>query len=85
MDTAEHEIRFIGGRYETGALDIHAMRTLVAYDKLVRITAEHLWKKDHPERKRLPNGFSKLRLRIISISPCESVGKKGVAVMLDFK
>jgi len=51
-------LAFDGPRYVGAGLDIEALAELVAYRRLVVETAKELWRRNHPERDRLPPGFA---------------------------
>lgn len=50
--------RFVGERFNNHSLPLSAARDLAAYEELVIELASHLYKENHPRRKRVPKGFS---------------------------
>ena len=61
-------LRFVGGRYGDRALDAAALREILHFQKVVALTAEYLWRRRNPDRKRLPRNFESrtaLRLRAL--------------------
>ena len=50
-------LRFGGGRYGDGALDEAALREVLRFQKVAALTAEALWRRRNPDRRRLPRGF----------------------------
>ena len=50
-------LRFEGRRFEGHALDVENTRELLSYRALVLACAKELWRRKHPDRARLPNGF----------------------------
>ena len=54
------DIRFIGGRFHeaAGFLDVDVVSELQYYRKLVVTIAGEQWRRQNPERERLPRGFS---------------------------
>lgn len=66
-----------GGRFDQAeGLPVSAVGEIQTYDKLIQTVAGALYKRDHPSKKRLPNGFmDKLDMRITSIKHgCVKVG-----------
>ena len=50
-------LRFEGERFAGHALDVDCVQELVAYRNIILECAKELWKRKHPDRVRLPNGF----------------------------
>jgi len=48
---------FKGPRFENHYLDIDSLQELISYKNLVVETAKELWRKNHPDRERLPKNF----------------------------
>jgi len=48
---------FKGGRFRDHGLDIDVLPDLVAYKTLLVETAKELWRRNHPDRQRLPKNF----------------------------
>ena len=66
-----------GGRFDQAdGLPVSAVGEIQTYDKLIRAVAGALYKRDHPSKKKLPNGFmDKLDMHITSIEHgCVKVG-----------
>ncbi|MBU2550917.1 MAG: hypothetical protein KKB20_21075 [Proteobacteria bacterium] len=61
-------LTFIGPSFEDHGLELDMLPELVQYKKILRETAEHLWRLKHPDRTRLPRGFKEgLRIKFYSI------------------
>ena len=61
-------LRFMGGRYDDGALDAAALGEILRFQQIVALTARDLWRRRNPERGRLPRDFARragLRLRAL--------------------
>lgn len=58
--TPESRLRLTGGRYEDRGLPLEGLPELVQYERLVVDVAKVLWLRAHPDRKRVPKGFSKV-------------------------
>ena len=58
--TPESRLRLTGGRYEDRGLPLEGLPELVQYERLVVDVAKVLWLNAHPDRKRVPKGFSKV-------------------------
>ncbi len=50
-------LRFDGPRFKDHGLEIDVLPELVAYKRLLLDTAKELWRRNHPDRERLPKGF----------------------------
>ena len=59
--------RFIGTRFESNTLPLDATRDLIAYEALLIELAKRLFLHDHPERQRVPKGFTDVHLAIVSV------------------
>ena len=59
--------RFTGPRFESHTLPVDAARDLAAYEVLLIELAKYLFLHDHPERQRVPKGFSDVHLAIVSV------------------
>jgi hypothetical protein len=59
--------RFTGSRFNDHMLPVDAARDLAAYEILLIELANHLFLRDHPERQRVPKGFSNAHLAIVSV------------------
>lgn len=63
-------LRFEGERFAGNALDVDCVQELVAYRNIILECAKELWKRKHPDRVRLPNGFEDgFRLQFDRINP----------------
>ena len=58
MKTKFIQPRFDGRRFEENTLPVDVARDLAAYEILVVELAKHLYLQDHPDRQRVPKGFS---------------------------
>lgn len=58
MKTDFVQPRFTGTRFDEHTLPVDVARDLAAYEALILDLAKHLYLKDHPERQRVPKGFS---------------------------
>jgi hypothetical protein len=67
MNTAFVQPKFIGSRFERHTLPVDIARDLAAYEALLIALAKHLYLQDHPDRQRVPKGFSDTHLDIVSI------------------
>jgi hypothetical protein len=77
-----------GGRFEAEGMPVEVLAELVAYRELVIGVAKELFRQQHPQRQRLPSGFTdrlQLRLRVIergSVVPVlERMRSVGVGVL----
>ncbi|MDR2626351.1 MAG: hypothetical protein LBC37_08470 [Zoogloeaceae bacterium] len=59
--------RFVGARFDEHTLPVDVARDLAAYEALLIELAKHLYLKEHPERQRVPKGFSDAHLDIVSV------------------
>ena len=50
--------KFEGGRFNNKSLPLNIASDLFAYEELIEDLAEYLWKKENPNRKSLPPGFT---------------------------
>lgn len=53
-------LRFEGTHYAGHALDAAALEELVRFQKIVTGMAEAVWKREHPNRERLPSNFEEV-------------------------
>ncbi len=59
---------FVGPRFEDHGLDLECLGDLLSLRELLVETAKELWRRENPERERLPKGYDeKLRLRFFRI------------------
>ncbi len=58
---------FTGQRFEGHTLPVEIARDLAAYESLLLALAKHLYLQDHPDRQRVPKGFSDAHLDIVRI------------------
>src|SRR5262245_2108288 len=50
-------LRFKGPRFEDHGLDVDVLPELIAYKHLLQETAKEVWRREHPDRIRLPRKF----------------------------
>ena len=50
-------LRFDGARFSAHTLDVECTQELVAYRKIILECAKALWRRNHPDRERLPKRF----------------------------
>ena len=63
-------LHFQGEPYAGGALDAGALRTVLQFQKIVTEAARAVWKRNHPERRRVPKGFDeRTQLCFAAIEP----------------
>jgi len=63
-------LRFDGPRFEDHGLEIDVLQELMNYKKLLVETAKELWRKRHPDNKRLPKGFeTAISIKFFQIQP----------------
>ncbi len=61
---------FRGGRFDDHGLDIDVLPELIAYKAILVETAKELWRRNHPDRQRLPKYFEdSLSLKFYEITP----------------
>jgi len=61
---------FKGGRFEDHGIDLDVLPELLAYKALLVETAKELWRRNHPDRERLPRNFEEsLLLRFYRVEP----------------
>lgn len=58
MKTKFIQPRFEGHRFDEHTLPVDVVRDLAAYETLVIELAKHLYLREHPDRQRVPKGFS---------------------------
>lgn len=62
--------RFKGGRFDDHGLDVDVLPELIAYKTILVETAKELWRRNHPDRQRLPKNFEdSLSLKFYEIIP----------------
>jgi hypothetical protein len=67
-------LRFDGRRFENHALDVECTQELIAYRTLVLECAKELWRRNNPDRVRLPKGFEDgFRLEFDRVEPGSTV------------
>lgn len=59
--------KFTGGRFTEHTLPVSVAGDLAAYEALLIDVAKHLYLTDHPERQRVPKGFTDVHLDIAHI------------------
>lgn len=59
--------RFVGERFNNHSLPVDVVGDLAAYQAMLVDVAKHLYLQDHPERHRVPKGFSEVSLDITKI------------------
>lgn len=65
---------FLGGRFSDHGLELDSVTELAAYRQILIETAKELWRKEHPNRERLPRNFeSKFRLKFYEIQEGSTV------------
>ena len=63
-------LRFDGPRFEDHGLEIDVLQELMNYKKLLVETAKELWRKRHPDSKRLPKGFeTAISIKFFKLQP----------------
>ena len=50
-------LRFDGPRFEDHGLDVDVLPEILAYKRLLQATAKEIWRREHPDKQRLPKGF----------------------------
>lgn len=61
---------FEGARFEEHSLPLEATEDLLAYERLIKELAKHLYLQDHPNRKRVPKGFdTEFHLHLEKLEP----------------
>jgi hypothetical protein len=71
-------LRFNGPRFEDHGLDVDVLSEIVAYKRLLQETAKEIWRRNNPERVRLPKKFeAEITLKFFSLQP----GSTGVPLM----
>jgi hypothetical protein len=51
--------RFTGDRFANHAVPLNVLEDLANYEELLTALAKHIYREEHPERKRVPRGFDK--------------------------
>jgi hypothetical protein len=59
--------KFVGARFDEHTLPVDVACDLAAYEVLLIELAKHLYLKEHPERQRVPKGFSDVHLDIVNV------------------
>lgn len=73
---------FKGKRFEDHGLDLDVLPDLYAYKQLLVETAKALWRRNHPDRERLPKNFEDaLALKFFTIKP----GSAAVPIMREYE
>jgi hypothetical protein len=63
-------LKFSGPRFDDHGLDVDVLSEIVAYKRLLQETAKELWRRKHPNRKRLPKNFdAEISLKVFEIEP----------------
>jgi hypothetical protein len=63
-------LRFNGPRFDDHGLDVDVLSEIVAYKRLLQETAKELWRRKHPNRKRLPKNFdAEISVKFFKIEP----------------
>jgi hypothetical protein len=63
-------LKFNGPRFDDHGLDVDVLSEIVAYKRLLQETAKELWRRKHPDRKRLPKNFdAEISLKFFKIEP----------------
>jgi hypothetical protein len=63
-------LRFQGPRFEDHGLDVDVLPELMAYKRLLQETAKEIWRREHPERMRLPKMFeADITLKFFRLEP----------------
>lgn len=76
MKTDFSQPRFTGIRFDEHTLPVDVARDLAAYESLIVDLAKHLYLMDHPDRQRVPKGFTaNFRLDIDRIDPGSAMPK----------
>ena len=61
---------FRGDRFDDHGLDVDVLPELIAYKTILVETAKELWRRNHPDRQRLPKNFEdSLSLKFYEIIP----------------
>src|SRR5262245_54446384 len=63
-------LRFDGPRFEDHGLDVDVLPEILAYKRLLQATAKENWRREHPDKQRLPNRF----VENVSLKFFESMG-----------
>src|SRR5262245_53889780 len=50
-------LRFDGPRFEDHGLDVDVLPEIHNYKRLLQATAKEIWRREHPDKQRLPKGF----------------------------
>jgi hypothetical protein len=61
---------FRGGRFDDHGLDVDVLTELIKYKEILVESAKELWRRNHPDRQRLPKNFEdSLSLKFYTIVP----------------
>jgi hypothetical protein len=61
-------LRFNGPRFEDHGLDVDVLPEIIAYKKLLQETAKEIWRRQNPDRIRLPKNFdADINLKFFSL------------------
>ena len=64
------QLYFRGDQFQDHALDLSALSEIQHFQKMVNMTAESLWKRNHGDKKRIPKDFYKnTRMYLRTIKP----------------
>jgi hypothetical protein len=67
-------LRFEGPRFKDHGLDVDVLPEIIAYKKLLQETAREIWRKQNPERVRLPKNFdADINLKFYSLEKGSTV------------
>ena len=61
-------LKFNGPRFDDHGLDVDVLSEIVAYKRLAQETAKELWRRKHPDRRRL-NFDAEISLKFFQIEP----------------
>src|SRR4051794_35235129 len=72
-------LRFNGPRFEDHGLDVDVLPEIIAYKELLQETAKEIWRRNNPQRSRLPKGFEAgdVSLKFFNLEP----GSTGVPLI----
>lgn len=63
-------LKFNGPRFEDHGLDVDVLSEIVAYKRILQETAKELWRRKHPQRRRIPKNFdADISLKFFKIEP----------------
>ncbi|MCC5839997.1 MAG: hypothetical protein JJT96_07725 [Opitutales bacterium] len=68
--------RLVGERFKGHAVPLEVLKDLAALDEIIKVTAKWKFLLAHPDRKRVPRGFTEeISLRVIDIEPGSAIPK----------